>query len=230
MINTLKIELKPSIFGYVGKYFIYFTIFIFLEIYKNIILNIIGIRNNIILNYIILFILIIIIFIIAWIFNIVEVQHIIILFFILVIIFKIFNKVSLLNIDLCLLLSTLLNILNIEIHRQSLKYLITDSGIYITYGIIKKYDIFIPYNGVNKIILEQSIFGKIFNYGTIILICSIDDIAENNIKAFEVDIFIGKYIFGKIHKKLIKDPLKCLYNIKNPKYIKNIIENKISKK
>ncbi|RLE65923.1 MAG: hypothetical protein DRJ47_03540, partial [Thermoprotei archaeon] len=67
-------------------------------------------------------------------------------------------------------LASLLTLIKTEAYRRSIKYVVSDTGIEVKGGLLRRRSIYTPYNQVGRVVLEQSLLGRMFNYGTIILV------------------------------------------------------------
>ncbi len=126
-----------------------------------------------------------------------------------------------------ILISSALMILRTEIFRRTISYRITDTGVEISGGVWRRQEQTIPYNQIGRVVLEQSVFGRLLNYGTVILVSS----AEWGSEYYMRVVGAGKNVgvgYGRILKEVSRDPLKCLYGVKNPKKLKEFIEKAIS--
>ncbi|MEM2794923.1 MAG: PH domain-containing protein, partial [Thermofilaceae archaeon] len=74
------------------------------------------------------------------------------------------------NFEWGLLTASVLVLLATEARRQSFTYVITEAGVTIKGGIWRRQEHTIVYGSIGRVILEQSPFGRLFNYGTVILV------------------------------------------------------------
>ena len=129
------------------------------------------------------------------------------------------------------LMAVAIMLVRTEIYRRTIKYELKDTGITISGGIWRKQEHSIPYNQIGRVVLEQSLFGRLLNYGTVIPVGVAEWGAEYYTRG------VGAGVSGKITagigyartlKEVSRDPLKCLYGIKDPEKIKSVIEKMIT--
>jgi len=130
------------------------------------------------------------------------------------------------------IISSGLVLLSIESYRHSIHYVLADSELKMSGGIWRKQEHAIPYNQIGRIVLEQSLFGKIFDYGTLIPLGLAEWGSEYYTRGVGTLADVGKLHPGVFYARTLKeasrDPLKCLYGIKSPNKIKEVLEKKIT--
>ena len=144
-------------------------------------------------------------------------------------IFEIWSQVSA-RLDTGVLIGSaagvIITMLLVEIYRKSITYTITDLGVHLEGGLWRRQEHFMPYNQIGRFVLEQSLIGKIFGYGTIIPV----GVAEWGSEYYTRGVGVagtpkdtGKakigagLMYARTLKEVSRDPLKCLYGVKNPK-------------
>jgi len=65
-------------------------------------------------------------------------------------------------------LEVIIMLIRTEMYRKSIRYEIADTGVSISGGLWRKQKHTIPYNQIGRVVLEQSIFGRLLNYGTVV--------------------------------------------------------------
>jgi len=119
-----------------------------------------------------------------------------------------------------------------EIYRRSIRYTITDTGVSISGGIWRKQEQTMPYNQIGRVVLEQSLFGRLLNYGTVIPVGVAEWGAEYYTREVgtevEGDRISAEVSYARTLKEVSRDPLKCLYGVRKPNEIKTIIEKMIT--
>ncbi len=113
------------------------------------------------------------------------------------------------------LVASFVVLLRTELFRRSIEYVIDDTGIELKGGLIRKQGHRIPYNQIGRIVVERSILGRILNYGTVIPVGVADWGAEYYTRAFGVADGIAAG-YARTVKEVARDPLKCLYGIRDP--------------
>ncbi|MCD6562860.1 MAG: PH domain-containing protein [Thermoproteales archaeon] len=145
-----------------------------------------------------------------------------------VVLLNIFQKYGLIS----SIIASVIVIFSIEIYRRSILYIITDTGIVLKGGIWRTQYHSIPYNQIGRVILEQSLVGKMLNYGTIIFVSAAEWGSEYYSRGLSASyekkgIGLGMQYFRTL-KEISRDPLKCLYGVKNPFVIRDVIEKMIT--
>ncbi|WP_457548691.1 PH domain-containing protein [Archaeoglobus sp.] len=133
-------------------------------------------------------------------------------------------EVYLNNVPTAIFIAVALMLIRTEIYRRTISYKLTDVGVEISGGIWRRQEQAIPYNQIGRVVLEQSIFGRILNYGTVIPVSSAEWGSEYYTRALGVAGKVAGAGYMRTLKEVSRDPLKCLYGVKNPKKIKEIIE------
>ncbi len=114
--------------------------------------------------------------------------------------------------------ATILLLVGTEIYRRSITYRLTDTDLVIEGGLWRKQEHRIPYNQIGRVVLEQSLLGRLLNYGTVIPVGVAEWGAEYYTRA--VGASLGDPAVGagyaRTLKEVSRDPMKCLYGIENP--------------
>jgi len=130
------------------------------------------------------------------------------------------------------LIAICITLIAVEMYRKSINYVLTDLGIEIRGGVWRSQIQSIPYNYIGRVILEQSLIGRIFNYGTIVIVSPAEWGSEYYTRGIDTSISQRSMSLGvqysRTLKEISRDPLKCLYGVKNPTILKNIIEKMIT--
>lgn len=130
------------------------------------------------------------------------------------------------------IISSFLVLLSVELYRNSITYSLTGSELRISGGLWRKQEQTIPYNQIGRIVLEQSIFGKIFDYGTLIPVGVADWGSEYYTRGVGTFVDLGKThpgaFYARTLKEVSRDPLKCLYGIRSPNKVKEKLEKYIA--
>jgi len=135
------------------------------------------------------------------------------------------------SIPTAILIAVTIMLIRTEIYRRTINYKLTDVGVEISGGIWRRQEQTIPYNQIGRVVLEQSLFGKLLNYGTVIPVSSAEWGSEYYTRAVgaggsgKITAGVG---YARTLKEVSRDPLKCLYGVKNPKKIKELIEKMIT--
>lgn len=129
------------------------------------------------------------------------------------------------------IVASLLTMLAVEVGRRSISYEVTESGVLLKAGVWRRQEQSIPYNSIGRIVLEQSVLGRILNYGTIILVSPAEWGAEYYTRSLEaraskmgLSMGLG---YARTLKEVSRDPSKCLYGVKDPKRVRGEIEARI---
>lgn len=129
------------------------------------------------------------------------------------------------------IVASLLTMLAVEVGRRSISYEVTESGVLLKAGVWRRQEQSIPYNSIGRIVLEQSVLGRILNYGTIILVSPAEWGAEYYTRSLEaraskMGLSLG-LDYARTLKEVSRDPSKCLYGVKDPKRVRGEIEARI---
>jgi len=108
-----------------------------------------------------------------------------------------------------------------ELFRRSITYVIGEDSIVISGGVVRKQTQSIPYHMIGRVVLEQSLLGKLLNYGTIILISPASWGEEYYVSSMGMG-------YTKIVREVSRDPLKVIYGVLNPHKIYEYIQSKIT--
>jgi len=129
------------------------------------------------------------------------------------------------------LMAVAIMLVRTEIYRRTIRYELTDTSITISGGIWRKQEHLIPYNQIGRVVLEQSLFGRLLNYGTLIPVGVAEWGAEYYTRGVGMGAsgkITGGIGYARTLKEVSRDPLKCLYGIKDPEKIKSLIEKMIT--
>jgi len=118
------------------------------------------------------------------------------------------------------LLASLLTALTVDASRRATRYEVGDTGAVIRTGIWRRQKQTIFYSSIDRVILEQSLPGRLLNYGTIILVSTTEWGAENYARAITTGVERKGAALGagyaRVLKEISRDPCKCLYGVKTP--------------
>lgn len=135
------------------------------------------------------------------------------------------------NFEWGLITASVLVLLATEARRQSFTYVITEAGVTIKGGIWRRQEHTIVYGSIGRVILEQSPFGRLFNYGTVILVSPAEWGSEYYARSAGADFGKGtakvEVGYARVLKEVSRDPGKCLYGIKEPRKVKEVVETMI---
>lgn len=116
----------------------------------------------------------------------------------------------------------------VELSRRSVNYIITEASIVIRGGVWRRQEQVLPLSSVGRLVLEQSLVGKFLDYGTIVPVSSAEWGNEYYARGLGVEAgsrrVIGGVFYARALKEVSRDPLKCLYGIRHPRRIKELIE------
>jgi len=111
--------------------------------------------------------------------------------------------------------------------RQSIRYILTNAGIRIQGGVVKKQEHLIPGTQVGRIVLEQNFLGRLYNFGTVIPVTLTRWGAETSIRGIgatgQQGNLGGGILFAKGREEASRTPLDCLYGIPDPKHAQKIL-------
>jgi len=135
------------------------------------------------------------------------------------------------QLSLAVLLASLLTALAVDARRRATRYEVGDTGVVIRTGVWRRQEQTILYSSIGRVILEQSLAGRLLNYGTVILVSAAEWGAEYYARAITagaekkgVALGVG---YARVLKEISRDPGKCLYGVKNPRKVKELIEAKL---
>lgn len=127
------------------------------------------------------------------------------------------------------LAASIMTLLAVEVRRRSYSYEIAQAGVTIKAGVWRRQEQTIPYTSIGRIVLEQSLLGRLFNYGTIIIVSPAEWGAEYYTRGIEASIGKGGVgagvIYARTLKEVSRDPGKCLYGVRKPREAKETIES-----
>jgi len=113
-----------------------------------------------------------------------------------------------------------------EVYRRSITYTITDLGVHFEGGMLRRQRHFMPYSQIGRFVMEQSIIGKILNYGTIIPVGTAEWGSEYYFRGGGIGMTAertrelgGGVFYARALKEVSRDPLKCIYGVNNPKQL-----------
>lgn len=122
-------------------------------------------------------------------------------------------------------------LLGVELKRRSVSYEVADAGVTIKAGIWRRQEQTILYQSIGRIVLEQSILGRLLNYGTIVIVSPAEWGAEYYTRGVEAALSGGRASAGAFYARTLKEvsrePSKCLYGVKNPGEVRKLIESKL---
>jgi len=131
------------------------------------------------------------------------------------------------QLPLASLLASLLTALAVDAARRATRYEVGDTGVVIRTGIWRRQEQTILYTSIGRVILEQSLLGRLLNYGTIILITAAEWGAEYYARGVEMRGAVLGAGYARVLKEISRDPGKCLYGVKNPRKVKERIEARL---
>ncbi|HEX3002372.1 MAG TPA: PH domain-containing protein [Methanoregula sp.] len=125
-------------------------------------------------------------------------------------------------------LATIIVLYATEKFRQSVSYMITADGITMQGGLWKRQVHLIPHSQIGRIVLEQDFLGARYNYGTVIpqtltrwgTETSIRGVGAGGQKG-NIGVGVG---FAKGREEASRDPLDCLFGIRNPDKAQHLLE------
>ncbi len=240
--------IRPSVLGFMRRYILCLTPIVALIVYKFVnkyVYDLLTPMKLLGLDFVVdlfnLSFLLFIILALAWVFRSSEVEGAVGLSLTIPLIIALIKTKMSIGVDLireylenvptAILIAVVLMLIKTEIYRRTISYKLTDVGIEIAGGIWRRQEQVIPYNQIGRVVLEQSIFGRLLNYGTIIPVSSAEWGSEYYTRAVgaggsgKVTAGVG---YARTLKEVSRDPLKCMYGVKNPKKIKEIIEKMIT--
>jgi hypothetical protein len=129
------------------------------------------------------------------------------------------------------LLASLLVALSVETRRKTTVYEVNDIGVVIRTGIWRRQEQTILYTSIGRIILEQSLFGRLLDYGTVIVISTTEWGAEYYTRSVAMETARGgssvSVGYARTLKEVSRDPGKCIYGVRRPRLVKEAIEAKL---
>lgn len=132
------------------------------------------------------------------------------------------------NLEWGLLTASALVLLATEVRRRSFTYVVTEAGVTIKGGVWRRQEHTVVYGSIGRVILEQSPFGRLLNYGTVILVSPAEWGSEYYARSTGAGVGGGAVKVGvgyaRVLKEVSRDPGKCLYGIKEPSKVKEAIE------
>lgn len=132
------------------------------------------------------------------------------------------------------ILATILVLFWLDRFRKSIRYTISESGIFLCGGVWKKQEHLLPHSQVGRVVLEQDFLGVRYNYGTVIPVSNTRWGAETSLRGIgamgQKDNFGGGILFAKGREEASRYPLDCLYGIPNPKEAQRILTGFMARK
>jgi membrane protein YdbS with pleckstrin-like domain len=129
------------------------------------------------------------------------------------------------------LIASLLVIMGVEARRRSTVYEVSNTGVAIKTGIWRRQEQTIPYASIGRIVLEQSIVGKLLDYGTVMIVSSAEWGAEYYTRSFSLGAGKGGGAasagYARTLKEVSRDPGKCFYGVRRPSEVKKAIEARL---
>lgn len=113
-------------------------------------------------------------------------------------------------------------VLLVELYRRSIRYVVGEDEVVIEGGLWRRQVQAIPYHMIGRVIVEQSLIGRVLNYGTVILVSPALWGEELYARAVGVGV-----MYARILQEISRDPLKCLYGVPNPDEVADAIRSKI---
>ena len=128
-------------------------------------------------------------------------------------------------------ISSLLVLAYTEIYRRTISYEVGDDAITMSGGLLKKQYHSLPYDKIGRVILEQSVFGRLFNYGTVIPVGIASWGEEYYTRAIGGGLAdhgaVAGLGYARTIQEISRDPLKVLYGVPNPKKVYDAIRDKL---
>jgi len=125
-------------------------------------------------------------------------------------------------------LAALLTVTATELRRRSIKYVLTDLGVTLKGGLIRLQEHSIPYSSIGRLVLEQGVLGRLLNYGNVILVSPSEWGSEYYTRMVGAGAEVGKASieagYARTLKEVSRDPLKCIYGVKDPRRVKETLE------
>lgn len=128
--------------------------------------------------------------------------------------------------------SSALALLYVDGFRRSIRYIVDKGGVTIMGGLIRRQEVFYPYNHISNVIVERGLIGRLLGYGSIILVSTggwgnemYTRMVGTGGASHHVGVGVG---YARTLQEVSRDPLKCLYGIANPEEIGRVIRGKLS--
>jgi membrane protein YdbS with pleckstrin-like domain len=129
------------------------------------------------------------------------------------------------------LLASLLVAVAVEARRRTTVYEVNDIGVIIRTGIWRRQEQTIPYTSIGRIVFEQSLLGRLLDYGTVIIVSPAEWGAEYYTRNFAVGAGKGggaiRVGYARTLKEVSRDPGKCIYGVRRPRGVKEAIEARL---
>ena len=129
------------------------------------------------------------------------------------------------------LLASLLVALAVEARRRATVYEVGDVGVVIRTGIWRRQEQTIPYASIGRVVLEQSLLGRLLDYGTVIVVSAAEWGAEYYTRGVAVSAGRGRGSvsvgYARTLKEVSRDPGKCIYGVRRPRRVKEAIEARL---
>ncbi|MEM2299368.1 MAG: PH domain-containing protein [Thermofilaceae archaeon] len=127
------------------------------------------------------------------------------------------------------LAASLATLAAVEVRRRSISYEVSEAGVSIKSGVWRRQEQTIPYSSIGRIVMEQSLLGRVFDYGTIIVVSAAEWGAEYYTRA--VGVGAGRapvaVAYARTLKEVSRDPGKCLYGVRRPRAVRDAIESRL---
>lgn len=125
------------------------------------------------------------------------------------------------------LLASLAVALAVEVRRRSTVYEVGDAGVTIKTGVWRRQEQTIPYASIGRVVLEQSLLGRLLDYGTVIVVSAAEWGAEYYTRGVVAVAGKGGGLgvgYARTLKEVSRDPGKCIYGVRRPRVVKEAIE------
>jgi hypothetical protein len=129
------------------------------------------------------------------------------------------------------LAASLLTALAVEVRRRLTVYEVGDVGVVIRTGVWRRQEQTIPYASIGRVVLEQSLFGRLLDYGTVIVVSAAEWGAEYYTRSVALgagrgggSVSVG---YARTLKEVSRDPGKCIYGVRKPRRVKEAIEARL---
>jgi membrane protein YdbS with pleckstrin-like domain len=125
------------------------------------------------------------------------------------------------------IIATLIVIFGIEKFRRSIRYTIRKDGLFIHGGLWTMQNHMIPHHQIGRVVIEQDLFGRRFNFGTVIpqtttrwgAVTSIRGVGTSGQK----DNIAAGIGFAQGREEASRQPLDCLFGIPGPQNAQKIL-------
>ena len=126
--------------------------------------------------------------------------------------------------------ASLATLVSTELYRRTIKYTIGDNAVVLEGGIIRRQKHVIPYQSITRVVLEQSFLGRLFGYGTVILVTPGfgEELYTRAVGVGVLDGAGGGAGYARTLVEVSRDPLKVLYAVPKPEEVLKLVEEKIT--